>query len=73
MEWMTAKQAAQYLQLSTRHVIELARAGALPGHTLSGTQRHVWRFLASELDSAMLGAPVVLTERSVTSETSTIQ
>jgi excisionase family DNA binding protein len=39
-EVMTAEQAAQLLQISERHVIELAEAGKLPGKKL-GT---VWRF-----------------------------
>ena len=57
--WLTSTEAGKHLKLSPRTVIEMARAGRLPGHILSGLQRHTWRFLASELDSAIMGSPAV--------------
>jgi len=44
-----AEEAAKYLQLTTRRVKELARAGAIPAHPIGDGGRKVWRFLLSEL------------------------
>ncbi len=56
--WLTAAEAAEYLQLKTRTLQQWAKSGKVKGHPLSGTQRHVWRFLREDLD-AMLTAPSV--------------
>lgn len=58
-EWMTSKEAAQYLKVSPRTIVEWARAGKILGHVLSGVERHVWRFRPDELD-AKLNSPAVL-------------
>jgi excisionase family DNA binding protein len=58
-EWLTAAEAAQYLKISPRTVVEWARTGKIKGHVLSGAQRHTWRFRTEELD-AMLKSPAVL-------------
>lgn len=62
--WLTANEAAEYLHVQPRTIVEWARQGKVVGHVLSGTQRVTWRFLASELD-AMLCSPVVLTKERV--------
>jgi hypothetical protein len=36
----------------------LVRQGNVKGYKLSGTKRHVWRFLRADLDAALLGDPV---------------
>lgn len=41
--------AAEFLQVSPRRVLELARRGVLPGYPLGSGPRHLWRFRLSEL------------------------
>ena len=61
--WLTAPEAAAYLRVEPRTILAWARLGKVHAYTLSGTERHVWRFRAEDLD-AMLCSPVVLsTER----------
>ena len=52
--WLTGREAAQYLRVNHRTVLLWARQGKIPAHKLSGIRRCVWRFLKPELD-AMLG------------------
>ncbi|MBV8674778.1 MAG: helix-turn-helix domain-containing protein [Acidobacteriaceae bacterium] len=40
---------AQYLQLTSRRVLEMARRGELPAHPI-GKTRKTWRFRLSEID-----------------------
>jgi excisionase family DNA binding protein len=54
--WLTAKEAAAYLRISHRTVLEWAKAGKLRGYVLSGTDRITWRFRSEDLD-AKLHAP----------------
>jgi excisionase family DNA binding protein len=56
-EWLTAAEAASYLKVAHRTVLQWAKEGRIPCHKLSGTSRVTWRFLASELDGAMMAAP----------------
>jgi excisionase family DNA binding protein len=56
-EWLTAREAAAYLKVAHRTVLEWAKEGRIPAHRLSGTARVTWRFRADELDSAMMAAP----------------
>ncbi len=44
-----ADSAAEFLQVSPRRILELARRGALPGYPLGTGTRHLWRFRLSEL------------------------
>jgi excisionase family DNA binding protein len=53
-EWLTANEAAAYLKVQPRTILKWAKAGTIPAHALSGCKRVTWRFLKSELDSAML-------------------
>ena len=53
-EWLTATEAAQYLKVQPRTMLKWAKQGTIPAHALSGCKRVTWRFLKSELDSAML-------------------
>ncbi len=59
--WLTPDQAAEYLQVERRTILTWVHLGKLKGYQLSGTERHVWRFLHSDLD-AMLCAPSVASE-----------
>jgi excisionase family DNA binding protein len=56
--WLTAKEAAQHLKVATRTILSWARDGKLKGHTLSGTERHVWRFLRIDLDAMLISSSV---------------
>ena len=51
--FVDADQAAKFLFLTRRHVLELARAGKLPGHPIGDGARRVWRFRLSELAAAV--------------------
>ena len=51
--FVDADQAAKFLVLTKRHVLELARAGRLPGHPIGGGARRVWRFRLSELAASV--------------------
>jgi len=55
--WMTAHEAAQYLRVAHRTILEWAKTGKIPAHRLSGTRRCTFRFRAEELDSAMMAPP----------------
>lgn len=44
-EILTAEQAAQLLQVSTRTVLQLARNGDLPGHKVG----RAWRFVREDV------------------------
>jgi len=49
--------AANYLQTTRRHVLEMARAGLIPGYPLDpGSKKKDWRFLLSELHSYMVSS-----------------
>jgi len=58
-EWLTATEAADYLKVQPRTILKWAKQGTIPAHALSGCKRVTWRFLKSELDSAMLKPPSV--------------
>jgi excisionase family DNA binding protein len=58
-EWLTSDEAALYLKIERRTLLQWVRQGKVRGYILSGTQRHVWRFKTSDLD-AMLSVPAVL-------------
>jgi excisionase family DNA binding protein len=47
--------AADYLQTTRRHVLEMVREGLIPGHPLDHhAKKKDWRFLLSELHAYML-------------------
>jgi excisionase family DNA binding protein len=55
--WMNAREAAQYLRVAHRTVLQWAKEGRIPAHRLSGTLRVTYRFRAAELDDAMMARP----------------
>lgn len=57
-QWLTAADASTYLKVDPRTILRWARTGHLKGFILSGTRRHVWRFLKTDLDG-MLDSPSV--------------
>ena len=58
-EWLTSDEAAQYLKIVRRTLLQWVRQGKVRAYVLSGVQRHVWLFKTSDLD-AMLSVPAVL-------------
>ena len=63
--WLPAEQAAAYLQVDRRTLLEWARQGKLKAYPLSGTRRKVWRFLHADLDAMLLAPSVALTNRRI--------
>jgi excisionase family DNA binding protein len=55
--FVDAKAVAQFLCVTRRQVLELARSGKIPAHPLLGSRRKVWRFKLSEVDAAASGRP----------------
>jgi hypothetical protein len=51
--FVDAVRAGEFLSLSPRRVLELARQGILPGCPLGQGIRKVWRFRLSELAAAL--------------------
>ncbi len=59
-KWLTAAEAAQYLNVKARTILLWARQGRVKAYALSGTRRRVWRFLHADLNSiVMQKKPVV--------------
>jgi hypothetical protein len=54
--FVDADEAAKFLFLTRRRILELARAGKLPGHPIGDGTRRVWRFRLSELTAAVTTA-----------------
>lgn len=59
-EWLTATEAAHYLQVKPRSLLLWVRQGKVKAYALSGTKRRVWRFQLDDLDAAILAHPVVI-------------
>jgi excisionase family DNA binding protein len=55
--FVDATEAAKFLSLTRRRVLDLARSGRLRGHPLGDGVRRVWRFRLSELAAAVLSTP----------------
>ena len=55
--FVDADEAGQFLSLTRRRVLDLARAGRLPGHPIGDGPRCVWRFRLSELATAIVATP----------------
>src|SRR5271167_2429838 len=51
--FVDSARAAEFLSLRPRRILELARAGKLPGHPIGDGARRVWRFRLSELAAAV--------------------
>jgi excisionase family DNA binding protein len=56
--WLTATEAAEYVKVKRRTLIAWAREGKVKAYRLSGTRRHVWRFLREDLDAMLTGPSV---------------
>lgn len=58
-EWLTAKEAAQYLKVKSRTLLLWVRQGKVKAFALSGTKRRAWRFRKQDLDAALLESGVL--------------
>lgn len=58
--WLTAAEAARHLKIKTRTLLFWARSGKIKAHSLTGTKRHVWRFLQSDLDAILIHSRPVI-------------
>ena len=52
--FVDADEAAEFLRLPRRRVLQLARQGKFPAYPIGDGVRKVWRFRLSELATAML-------------------
>ncbi len=60
LTWLTAREAAQYLNVKVRTIMLWARKGRVKAYALTGTQRRVWRFLHADLDAIMMQRKTVV-------------
>lgn len=51
--FVDADRAAQFLSVTRRRAIELARAGQIPAHPIGGGKRRIWRFRLSEVAASI--------------------
>ena len=51
--FVDADKAGKFLSLNRRRILELARAGKLPGHPIGDGAKRVWRFRLSEIAAAV--------------------
>ena len=51
--FVDAETAAEFLHVTRRRILDLARAGEIPAYPLGHGKRRVWRFRLSELACAM--------------------
>jgi len=61
-EWLEAKEGAAYLKVKPRTLLLWTRQGKIKGYALSGAKRRRWRYRREDLDAALIGRPVVLSE-----------
>jgi hypothetical protein len=47
--FVDADHASEFLFLTRRRILELARSGKLPGHPVGDGARRIWRFRLSEI------------------------
>lgn len=58
--WLSTAEAAAHLNFKVRTIQLWARQGRLKAYALAGAQRHVWRFLRSDLDAIVMHRKPVL-------------
>lgn len=58
-EWLTAGEAAAYLKVKARTLLQWVRQGKVKAFALSGAKRHAWRFRKADLDATLLESAVL--------------
>jgi len=48
------KRGSEHLKIKPRTLLLWTKQGKVKGYKLSGTKRHIWRFLREDLDAALL-------------------
>jgi hypothetical protein len=51
--FVDANRAAEFLVITRRHLLELARAGDIPAYPIGTGKRKTWRFRLSEIADAI--------------------
>jgi len=51
--FVDADRAAEFLVITRRHLLEMARAGHIPAHPIGSGKRKTWRFRLSEIADAI--------------------
>jgi hypothetical protein len=51
--FVDANKAAEFLLITRRHLLELARAGEIPAYPIGVGKRKTWRFRLSEIADAI--------------------
>jgi|SRR5579864_1786994 len=65
--FVAPEQAAEFLGMTRRRILEMARKGEIPGHPLGYGHRKTWRFRLSELaETIQTQKPAFLTVRRCT-------
>lgn len=57
--FVDAGKAAEFLSITRRRLLEMARAKEIPAHPIGRGKRKQWRFRLSELAQAMTGNETV--------------
>jgi excisionase family DNA binding protein len=52
--FVDANRVAEWLRITPRRVLEMARKGQIPAHPLGTGHRKTWRFRLSEVDAAIV-------------------
>jgi excisionase family DNA binding protein len=55
--FVDANRAAEFLSVTRRRVLEMARAGQIPAYPVGDRSRRMWRFRLSELAEAIAKKP----------------
>jgi excisionase family DNA binding protein len=61
--WMTTAEAAAYLKIKPRTLLIWVRQGQVRAYALSGTERRIWRFLRTDLDTMLAHSQCAAKER----------
>lgn len=61
-QWLTSEEAARYLKVNRRTLLEWVRQGKVKAFRLSGIIRHVWRFRREDLDAMLCASSAVPAE-----------
>lgn len=64
-DYMNSREAAAYLHINHRTLLEWARQGTLPGIPLGGAQRKTWLFSKSAIDDHLRGMMTANRPRSI--------
>jgi hypothetical protein len=61
--FVDADKAAEFLVITRRRVLEMARADEIPAHAIGEGKRKMWRFRLSELAEAVIAKKPATTTR----------